>query len=123
MPVFGAPLTSLTFVFFSVFHCSKILIYKRISINISQLIFKLFNRSNFEYFICPINIWSVVILSVELSAPDRRDRVRGSPDETLPCTLMTPDACKIHRGCNVLKVPIQNYTSEAEMPTFKDSFQ
>ena len=25
----------------------------------------------------------------------------------LPCTLMAPGACKIHRGCNVLHVPIQ----------------
>ena len=34
-------------------------------------------------------------------------RIRGSPGETSPCTLMTPGACKIRRGCNVLQVPIQ----------------
>ena len=45
--------------------------------------------------------------SDESSAPDRRARVRGSPIETLPCTLVAPGACKIRRGCNILKVPIQ----------------
>ena len=45
--------------------------------------------------------------SDEHSAPDRRAWVQGSPDETAPCTLMTPGACKIRRGCNVLQVHIQ----------------
>ena len=31
--------------------------------------------------------------------------------ETPPCTLMSRGACKIRRGCNVLEVSIQNYTS------------
>ena len=44
---------------------------------------------------------------VESLAPDRRARVRGSPGEKLPCTLMAHGACKIRRGCNVLQVPIQ----------------
>ena len=34
-------------------------------------------------------------------------RVRGSPDKTLPCTLMACDACKIRRGGYVLHVFIQ----------------
>ena len=54
--------------------------------------------------------WDAVVLSVDHSAPDRRARVRDSPDETPPWTLMTPGA-KICCGCNVLQVPIQNYTS------------
>ena len=32
-------------------------------------------------------------------------RIRSSPGETLPCTLMAPG--KIRRGCNVLQIPIQ----------------
>ena len=45
--------------------------------------------------------------SNELSALVRKARVRDSPGVTLPCMLMTPGACKIRRGCNVLQVPIQ----------------
>ena len=45
--------------------------------------------------------------SDEHSAPYWRARVRGSPDETSPCTLMASGACKIRRGCNILQVPIQ----------------
>ena len=44
---------------------------------------------------------------VEYSAPDRKTRVRGSPGEKPPCTLMASSACKIRRECNVLQVPIQ----------------
>ena len=45
--------------------------------------------------------------SDEHSAPDRGDRVRDSPGETLPCTQMAPRACKIRFECNVLQVPNQ----------------
>ena len=45
---------------------------------------------------------AAVALSSEYSIPDRRARVRGSPSETPPCTLMAPGACKIRRGYNVL---------------------
>ena len=44
---------------------------------------------------------SAVVLSVGLSAPNRRTRVRGSPGETPPCTPMAPVVCKVRRGCNV----------------------
>ena len=37
----------------------------------------------------------------------RKDRVPGSPGETLPCALMAPGACKIRHGCNVPQVPVQ----------------
>ena len=49
----------------------------------------------------------VVGKSDEHPALYRKARVRGSPGETPPCTLMSPGACKIRRGCNVLQVPIQ----------------
>ena len=45
--------------------------------------------------------------SDERSALDLRARVRDSPGERLPCTLVAPGACKIRRGCNVLQVPMQ----------------
>ena len=41
------------------------------------------------------------------SVPDQRARVRDSPGKTPLCTLMAPDACKIHLKCYVLQVPIQ----------------
>ena len=52
-----------------------------------------------------------VVLSIDHSAPDRRARVLGLPDEILPRTLMAPGDCKIRCGRNVFLVPIQNYTS------------
>ena len=52
-------------------------------------------------------------LLVKHSDPDRHAWVRGSPDETPPCTLMSPGACKICHGFNVLLIPIQNYNSGA----------
>ena len=50
---------------------------------------------------------TTIAQSVESSAPDRRTGVRSSAGEKPPCTLMAPGECKIRRGCNVLKVPIQ----------------
>ena len=47
-------------------------------------------------------IRSAVAQSTEHSALDWSARVQDSPGKTLPCTLMAPSACKIHRGCNVL---------------------
>ena len=38
---------------------------------------------------------------------DRRARVRGSPGETPPCTLMAPGACKIRRGEMSFKFPFK----------------
>ena len=55
--------------------------------------------------------WAAVVLSAEHLAPDRRARVRSSPGETLPYTLMAPSACKIRRARNVLQVPMHNYNS------------
>ena len=52
-----------------------------------------------------------VAQSVESSTADRRTQVQGSPGEKPSCMLMAPGACKISGGCNVLHVPIQNYTS------------
>ena len=50
-------------------------------------------------------------ISYDFYAPDRKTRVRGSPDETLSCTLTALSACKIRRnilqGGNILQVPIQ----------------
>ena len=62
----------------------------------------------------------MVVLTVEHSDPERRAKVRGSPDETLPYALMAPGACNIHHGSNVLQVPNQNYKSgvtKAEKPS------
>ena len=53
----------------------------------------------------------MVAQSVESLALDQRARVRGSPGKKPSCILMAPGAWKIRRGCNVLQVPIQNYTS------------
>ena len=52
-----------------------------------------------------------VVLSVEYSVPGRKARIRGSPNETPPCTLMAPGACKFRHRCNVLQIPIKNNTS------------
>ena len=61
-------------------------------------------HNHFPFLIFP---GPAVAQSVEYSAPDRRARVRGSPGEKPPCTLMAPGVCKIRRECNVLEVPIQ----------------
>ena len=45
--------------------------------------------------------------SDEHSDPDRRARIRVSPGVSPPCTLMTPGACKIRRGYNLLQVYIK----------------
>ena len=44
---------------------------------------------------------------VKNSDLDQRASVQGSPDETPPCMLMAPGACKIRREYNVLQIPIQ----------------
>ena len=63
-----------------------------------------------------------VAKSDEYSAPNRKAQVRGSPGETLPCTLLTPNVRKIRRGRNVLLVSIQiiplGYQSGGKMDSF-----
>ena len=71
-------------------------------------IFKCFSKSPPIFF---LQDGPSVAKFAEHSASDRRARVRGSPGETLPCTLMAPGACKIRCECNVLQVAIQNNTS------------
>ena len=67
-------------------------------------IFKCFSKSPPIFF---LQDGPSVAKFAEHSASDRRARVRGSPGETLPCTLMAPGACKIRCECNVLQVPSQ----------------
>ena len=40
-----------------------------------------------------------------------RAQIRGSPVKTPPCILMAPSTCKNRRGCNVLQISIQHFTS------------
>ena len=65
-----------------------------------------------------------VAKSDEYSAPNRKAQVRGSPGETLPCTLLTPNVRKIRRGRNVLLVSIQiiplGYQSGGAIPSVED---
>ena len=66
----------------------------------------------------------MVVQSVESSAQDWRARVKGSPGETSPCTVVVPGACKISCGCNVLQIPIQiipmGYQSGGAIPSVAD---
>ena len=62
-----------------------------------------------HFFLSLITFCTAVAESDEHSAPDRRARVRDSPGETLPCTLMPPGACKIRRVAILFKFPSKLY--------------
>ena len=75
----------------------------------------IFEYVKYIYIYLPIYIYilasplsgATMPLSASHWALDQRARVRGSPGETVPCTLMAPSACKISCGCNALLVLIQ----------------